>query len=191
MKATLPYAATVALTAGAAGFFGTEHIFRLNSAYDPDFSGVGNYPVGFSILNQVYNNYRVHAVDIDILWSDPSADGIIAGCMIQPSSGSFSLSTSTPQIVDKMTASDCRALNNTGMQTVRVQRRFNVWDLEGFPRDEWVANPNFASAVGTNPSATPYLRVAVACLTSATPTATAQVRLTLHVEFYNRVMLVA
>jgi hypothetical protein len=187
----LPYSATVALTAGAAGVFGSEHIFRLNSAYDPDYSGAGQYPVGFSIYNQVYNNYRVHSVELDLLWTDPSADGLVCAAMAQPSGGSYTLAGVTPQTVDKMTCADVRALNNTGMQSVRVQRTFKIEDLDGVYHNEWLGSQSYQSAVGTNPALTPFLRIAIACLTTATPTATCQVRLLYHVEFFNRVMLVA
>lgn len=187
----LPYATQMAFTAGAAGVFGTEHLFRLASGYDPDYSGAGNYPYGFSAMAALYGQYRVHGVLIDLLWTDPSADGVSVGALVQPSNATFTMPGFAPYVVDRQPGGDVRELNNTGMQTVRVTRRFTIAELEGLTKQQWEANPNYTAAVGSNPSLTPWLRVAVACLTTATPTATCVIRLEYDIEFFNRLVLTA
>jgi hypothetical protein len=190
-RVKLPYATQIAFTAGAAGLVGTEHIFRLNSAYDPDYSGAGNYPYGFAALAAIYGSYRVHAVLIDIVWTDPSADGCLANNMVQPSGATFTLAGVGSYVVDRQPGSDVRVLNNTGTQAVRITKRFTIAELEGLTKHQWEANPNYSATTSTNPSLFPLLRVGLACATTATPTATAQIRLEFDVEFFNRTVLTA
>lgn len=55
-----------ALTAGIS----KTHIFRLNSTYDPDFTGIGHQPQGRDQMINYFNRYRVHNVRYRILCSN-------------------------------------------------------------------------------------------------------------------------
>jgi hypothetical protein len=190
-RVELLYSETVSFTAGASGVYGAEKIFRLNSPYDPDYSGVGVYATNFPQLANIYNNYRVYGVNVDLMWTDPSADGLNVAACIEPSGGAFTLAGQSITLADRQNICDTRALNNTGMQTVRMQRKFRINEIDGILPAEFMGNPGYTAAVTTNPSLTPYMRLAIACYTTATPTASCTVRLTFDVEFYNRAVLTA
>lgn len=51
---------TLDITAGAVDY----HTFRLNSLFDPDYTGVGHQPQWFDQLSAVYRNYRVKGAKI-------------------------------------------------------------------------------------------------------------------------------
>jgi len=55
--ATLRYTDRIALTSvnGAA----TTHVFNLNSIFDPDYTGSGHKPLGYTVYESLYNKYRV------------------------------------------------------------------------------------------------------------------------------------
>lgn len=40
-----------------------DYQFRLNSIYDPNYTGTGHQPYGYDQYNTFYNRYRVHRVD--------------------------------------------------------------------------------------------------------------------------------
>lgn len=50
------------------------HIFRLNSLYDPDYTGIGHQPLGFDQIMPLYNHYTVLGAKVTLIWSnhDPS-----------------------------------------------------------------------------------------------------------------------
>ncbi len=60
-RANLRYSQTAAFTTGAAGVTGTGQLWRLNSLFDPDQTGVGHQPYGFDVLTQYYSKYLVVA----------------------------------------------------------------------------------------------------------------------------------
>jgi hypothetical protein len=186
---TLPYVYNSTLTAGSSNVFGTEVIFRLNSIYDPLYSGAGTYPNGYAAWSGFYADYRVHQVMIDLTFTDPSADGMIVGALVQYSNDTFSLGGNSIATADALQRSDIRPLNNTGEQTVRISRKFNLWDCDGNTRLQWLANPGYQAVFGQNPTLTPFLRIAVASLPSATPTCSVLVRLTFYAELFDRINL--
>lgn len=54
-----------ALASGAGPTFAVQQ-FRGNSIFDPDYSGVGGQPTGYTQLNALYNHYKVFAARITI-----------------------------------------------------------------------------------------------------------------------------
>lgn len=44
----------------------TSRLFRLNSLYDPDLSGLGTQPVGYDQWAAFYNKYRVVSTEVEI-----------------------------------------------------------------------------------------------------------------------------
>lgn len=185
----LPYSSNKTLTAGSASTFGSEYIFRLNSIYDPDYSGTGDYPNGYTAWSNFYADYRVHRVAIDLTFTDPSADGMAVGALLQYSNATSGLAGSSIQTADSQQKADVRPLNNTGSQQVRISRVMNIWDLDGNTRLQWLANPGYQAVFGQNPTLSPYIRIAAACFTSATPTCSVLVRLSYHVELFDRIDL--
>jgi len=188
-RVKLPFASQYNLPTVGSAYFGTEQIMRLNSLYDPDFTGAGNYPYGFSAMSAMYGSYRVRSVLIDLVWSNPSIDGSFVGAMVQPSGSTFTMAGQYPLAVDIQPGGDVRVLNITGSQTVRVTKRFTIAELDGISPTQWAADPNYSAQVGANPANCPLLRLAIQATSSSH--VTVQVRLEFECEFYNRTILTA
>jgi len=182
----IPTSYNLTLVAAAAGLFGTAQSFRLNSVYDPEVAFGPNSPYQYSAIASIWRAYRVHAVTIDAYFSEPSADGMYVAAGIYNSVVTPNISGQTPTTVDQKQMVDLRALNNTGMQTVRITRRINLWDAEGQRREEWIADPNYAALFGANPASCPVVNVAVAGI-AGTPQANCLMRLIFHTEVYGLV----
>lgn len=65
MPATLIYSDHYTLNPGAGTYTGQIH--RLNSLFDPDYTGVGHQPRGFDQLALLYSRYRVNAVKVEVV----------------------------------------------------------------------------------------------------------------------------
>lgn len=187
----LQYGQAYTLTAGAAGVFGTEQVFRLNSLYDPDLTGTGHQPYGFDTLATMYYKYKVRFVRVSLKVSDPSADGIIFCAHFQNPDITFALSGNLPDVVMEKPAMLVRDINNTGSQVVNFTQRFALRDLCGITNVEFSSNTDeYTAAVSASPTKTPYLRTAIAALDgSSTPTVRVQVMLVFETEFFERVVL--
>lgn len=64
MFVKLKYATTMTLTSSTGSK--AAHWFRVNSFYDPDYTGAGHQPVGYDNWNAIYGQSRVHAFKIKV-----------------------------------------------------------------------------------------------------------------------------
>jgi len=78
LEAPMRYADKFNLTIAAGGF--ADYILRANSIFDPDRTGVGHAPLGYSQLAGVYNRYRVDKLEwyIDM----PSVSLTFSACVV-------------------------------------------------------------------------------------------------------------
>ncbi len=155
------FAVAGSLTSGAAGVCGSEWAFRLNSCYDPDYTYAGHQPYGYDQLAAVYGFYIVNAVDVEVIFHDPTVDGLAVCALAQPSSASMTLPGKTNDIVAEMEFGAVGFLSNTGGQKLRMAKTFDLARVEGITKSQYDAQVGvYGAAVTTNPSLSPWLRIA-------------------------------
>jgi hypothetical protein len=183
----MQYSEIVTLTTGTAGIFGTQRSFVDDGVYDPDFSGAGVYPFGYTTMASIYENYRVYGLTVDFLFTDPSADGMVVACLYQPAAVPTGLTSMSITAASSVPFGDVRPLNNTGRQTVRISRHFTIPQLQGMREIEWIANPNFEAQVGANPARLGLFNIGAASA-AGTGGVTCQclVRILYDVEWFGR-----
>ncbi len=186
------YVSFGSLTSGTAGVAGGQYVFRLNSVYDPDYTGAGHQPYGYDTLASIYGRYLVKSVSVRIIFSNPSADGVATCLSITPAnSGPFGMAGLTAEAVAEKPQCRVALLNNTGSQVETYSSSFDLARLEGLSPAQYRAEADtYGAAVGSNPTLTPYLAVALADIVQ-TGGLTCQfgVELDYHVEFYERNVL--
>lgn len=183
------YASTHYLTSGSAGVFGTEQIFRLSSLFDPDYSGSGRQPYCYDEIAVLYRKYLVNAIKVDVVISDPSEDGVVAGFLLQPSLGSLALTGRGVDEVREKPMCTTRVLNNTGSQVVKFSQFLTMSQIEGLKKAQWDTSQSIYGALtSANPSLTPYLRVACASDKGTTGASIyVKLKFTYYTQFYDRV----
>lgn len=89
LKVTLPYGDKIQLNSGVAT--SATHVFRANSLFDPDFSGVGHQPLGHDEYVNFYNHYTVIGSKITATFMPTGASstgqGLCAIALIANSAG--------------------------------------------------------------------------------------------------------
>ncbi len=159
------------------------------SLFDPDFTSTGHQPWCFDQMATLYANYLVKAVDVEILFTDPSTDGLYAVASVQPSGTSTTVAGKTVENLKEVPFSAFVFVNNTGSQVARIAQRFDLAQIEGLKRAQHeAALSQYASACTTNPTLTPWLRFAIGSMNSADSTATMKwtCTLTFEVQFFIR-----
>ncbi len=184
LKTVLSYVDQFTFTgATLSAVFGNENSFRLNSLYDPDYTGTGHQPYGYDQITPFYSRYMVDEVNVRITFFDPQGDGIYCGVFIKNYDDTATLvNSSVPQSVERP---QCwvRPLSNTGSQKIVFERRIKIWELFGLTRVQYEAAwPTLAALVTTNPSVAPYLSVAVADVNASSPALTC--KCTVEMDFY-------
>ncbi len=72
MPITFTYNTRYSLTEAAAGT-GTTYVFRLNSLYDPNLTGVGSQPVGYDQWSTLFNRSIVTRCDVTVTFTNTTA----------------------------------------------------------------------------------------------------------------------
>ncbi len=178
---------------GVATTYGTENVFRLNSLFDPDLTGVGHQPYGFDQLATLYREYKVMGVTVRIEANDPSNDGAIVGALITPQGDPTTLvGASINQMHEKPWFSGLD-INDSGSQRRVLTQYFAMEDLIGCTKLQFDSDSALYSALtNQNPQTGAFLHVALAEYTGGIPAFTVcriTVTLTYHCMFWNRVVL--
>lgn len=179
-KCALEYTTTDLLTDGVAGVMGTEKVFRVNSLYDVDFSGVGRQPYGFDQMATLYHKYMVHAVKVSLVMTCPNEDGIVVGSMFQPFNGGLTLTGRGVDEIKEKPMCVTRTLNNSGSKVVTLSQYMPIHTIEGIRKSQMDLDL-YSALISANPTSTPWFRVAVGTLTG---TGTGQCYVRTNVKFY-------
>lgn len=189
LKAQMPYtySGQLACNTVSVGTFGNEHVYRLNSIYDPDFTGLGKTVIGWNIMDEIYRNYIVHAVKIEILFRDPTTDGGVVGCTYCQDDTSGVIQNKILETVNRHPQTYTSSLNNSGTQKKRFSFYVRPWALEGLSHMEWLANKTSRSSeMSSSPSDDIFFRVAYMNDRSTTDTIQYDLKIIYYTEFFNR-----
>lgn len=157
----LHYAHWTGMTCPAAGVAG-EIIFRLNSLYDPDFSGAGHQPYQYDQLVPMYSESIVYGCKVDLIWDNPSSDGMFMGYAITASNITGVAGKSIDAIMELPGVSVVR-LNNTGSQIRKQSVYVPLHQLAGITKSAYMGEPTIygelmgGSAVPTNMFIRPFV----------------------------------
>lgn len=190
------YSQTKSYTVGGSGVFGTENVFNLNSQFDPDSTGVGHQPYARDTFATLYSRYKVKAVTIDVMFTNPSAQAIACGvAFINPSNtgATGNLAGKSYDAVKERPLTIVKVLQDTGAQSVRIRKTFPLYKLLGVTKLQFDADIGiYDAAKGDDPQATglSFMRVAIADLNlGSAATCTIAVKITMHTDWYERITL--
>jgi len=186
--ASLSYSHNSGLTSGAINTYGAESVFRLNSLFDPDFTGVGHQPYGFDQLSGLYAKYKVLRVTFRLIATTTSnLNNVTIGAVVQGPEQTSSLTGMSWGQVDEKNNGATRVLTLNDPSIIEAS--FPMQAIIGCTGTQFAADTSIYSASITgNPASVCWLRLAVAS-SSAAQGCTFQLRITYHCEFWDRISL--
>lgn len=128
-------------------------VFRANSIYDPDQSGVGRSTVAWSAMNGLYGRYLVTGCKIMIKFTNPASDGMRVGVRLRVAAGGATSGQSVRQLAEQP-LTYMAGLNDTGIQTKTMSFFVRPWSLSGLNKLEYMANTSKYSSVMAGTCAT-------------------------------------
>jgi len=150
------------------GLTGSEYAFRLNSLFDPNFTGTGHQPRGFDQMAGFYLNYCVYKVQIQVRIM--SQDGGVSlaqnfvACNVRPfNNGSYSLGPARRygELMESPTNTIITMNDDQYNQSKSWEQTYWIADIEGIPRGQIYQDDTFKSFPTSNPAKTPFFSVAV------------------------------
>jgi len=129
---------------------GAYYVFRINSIYDPDFTGTGSSAVGYTALSAFYNRYRVMRVRVKLRISSISSGVQAAGVVFGINNNVVSISEKT--LVEP--GAWARTLtNNSGPNSYcELDTLISLPKLLGITRSQYAIENEYAATFGTNPN---------------------------------------
>jgi len=157
-----------------------EQVFRINSLFDPDLTGVGHQPMGFDQLAVLYNRYRVYKATWKIV-SPCSNDVFYVGAL--PANGSWT--GTTWQEFMEQPNSRYKAVGAGGTPTIYISGGAHLATLGGETTSEYGADDRFQALVTASPSEVMLLYVLHYNPTGSSITMRYNIQITYYVEFYD------
>lgn len=152
-----------------------EYVYRANSLFDPDQSGVGGQPDGFDQWKNLYGIYRVVALDVEVMATGNGANtnGLLS---VAPSdtAGGF---LSAEEVAGLRKGQG--AVFSQDSQA-RIKAHWHVSQLLGRSDQAVLGDQECAALVTANPAAAQYVVVAVETGNSATGQTMVWVKLTYY-----------
>lgn len=178
---------------GAAGTYGAQNTFRMNSMWDFDMTGIGHSPYGRDELAQLYGSYKITAMAVDMWITNPTADGMLVSWGVQPPNRpAMPFTGGSPTILIEKPSTQTAYVNNTGSQKVHIKRYYPMYKAAQFTSLQYNANmSDFSAEVTTNPALVPTWAIACANLDGAAPIAQVNIsfKFTLYTQWFQRKQL--
>lgn len=162
----MKYCQFIALDPGTAGV-PDYHYYRMNSIFDPDFSGTGHQPMGHDTYAALYNHYYVKSVKATVYFTSTSAVGTDATiCGMRFDNDTTTTPSGGLNELTEQTGSNWTVLGNrNNRSTARLSKTFNTarhfgsiakWNQSGL-----------GASFGANPSTIAYLQLYAAPIDTA------------------------
>lgn len=162
MRRTHTYNELFTLTTGS-GVTGTQQAMRLNSVYDPNYTGAGHQAYGFDQMAALYEKYRVDNVKFQLLFTTPGAtNDIFCAAAVAPNFSSGMTGAAIYWCTEQPN-SFYGQLSSSGQRRCVLQGNINLAQLCGVPKVKYISDPDYSSAVTTNPAEDIALTFAIAC----------------------------
>lgn len=189
--AALTYSSAYSLASGAIGTYGTEQVFRLNSLYDPDFTGVGHQPYGHDQLALLYSKYKVHRVGVYVeIEASSSATLGYLPVLGMTFTGPEQTASLTGMLWGEVDEKQCATTLSASVMNPRsFSKTFNMQELIGCTKQQFGSDVSqYSASLGANPASIAWLRMALISNVADT-VSIVRVRLVFETEFWDRIPL--
>lgn len=151
MTVSLPYEISSRVTSGV--LTGYDTVFKVNSIYDPEETGVGHQPRGFDQWALVYNKYRVGRVDVNLIVRQRGSHGIISRCLVNNEAAQLHTDPNLGEFPGQV------YLGSTSSNVRPLQRRFRYYPHKvlGKTWKQYIADENTAALCTADPSELVYM----------------------------------
>jgi len=122
-----------------------DHVFNLNSIFDPDVTGSGHQPYGRDQWALLYNRYRVDQAVVTIRLT-----GVASGTLTMLANNS-STAITDPTLAPESPLSTVLPFAANGSPVIRTVT-YNLANISGVTRPEYTADDKYSSAMTTSPT---------------------------------------
>lgn len=159
---TMSYAEPFQMTTSTAAF-GTCQVMRLNSIYDPNYTGGGHVAYGHSTFAIMYGKYRVNRCHWRITLTTPGGanDQYIAATIAPNTTGNITGAVLYNPIEDP--SATVGLMSSDGDRRAVIQGQVDLWKLCGVSKVKYMSDDTYQSGMSSNPAQLALLSFATCC----------------------------
>jgi len=161
-----------------------QRVWRLNSIYDPDYTGTGHQPLCYDQWQVFYKNYRVYKTDVIISLCNEETNAVQVGFVTQPDDTAITADDSAfeqPHVYSRILGAE------SGQNRAIIKRTIHHPRMIGQTSQQFKSNENTYAAFGVNPNTNVFgILFADSIDNSMTPNVSVNVQLIFHVELFGR-----
>lgn len=170
-----------------------NYVFRLNSLYDPNLTGVGKQPRYYDqlVTSQLYRNYVVYKADVTVTMRHQGTNNdVMVGVAVRSTTTSPFTTQDLMYYNAELPYTATRQLNALGDDHARTTFKFSIHMARyfGVKKEKIYSDDIFHGAYNTNPAAAPYLFCAVhndPADTAASASVECEVSILFHAKLWN------
>jgi hypothetical protein len=160
---------------------GNYYSYRMNSIYDPDFSGVGSSAVGYGNLSLMYGLFRVKRVRVMVraflTTTGTATVGILPGL-----NSTYAASIATWQIQPNVQSKMIQGNTGGARAIAEFDVTYDMAKIAGITQKQFDTDMDFTHAVTANPVRSLYLTVFAVGSSGAAQTCVYTIRFVYEVE---------
>jgi hypothetical protein len=178
IRVVLPFEDHLTLTSETTANLATVNSYRLNSIYDPDYTGAGHQPLGFDQYAALYGKYLVIGARWHVqYYHTGSTSVLLASC--KPSSSSSA--PSSAETLAELPGGGTSLIPQSGGPITNLR---GSWSAQKWFGTDPYNSDDFRSVVTDNPFAQVYLHAGIGTITShSAATIVVRVRIMYDVVF--------
>ncbi len=181
LREVLAYHQTGVLTEAAAGA-GAFNTFRLNSIYDPDYTGVGTSAVGYSARALFFGRYKVLRARFSVRFMGSTGGNAIVGVMF----GGNTTLAANPLLWAVEPNSHSKLLQGSTGTTHAIRQFDTTVDMHkvlGITKKQFELDLDYQSAFGSNPQLQAYATIWIYGQSAAAQSVVYDVRVSFDTQF--------
>lgn len=158
-NAHLTYGVNIAMNTVGSIPTANGYRFRLNSCYDPDFTGTGEQPYQYDQLTAIYTKYIVRSCRVHITFNDPTSSGMFVGWSYHTDTTNNDNPTGKT-LGDIMSRPNfqCVPITSYGNESVSLSVNIPVHDIFGLSQSQYLSvTDQYGAAFNANPLSTAFL----------------------------------
>lgn len=165
-----------------------DYIYRGNSVYDPDWSGIGNQPLGFDEWASVYSYYRVYASKLTVSFLSVGGGASNQICATCPNLTNSSF-VSAVRIIETPYSKKRTLTSVSAKGDCFISNFQSTASIFGVDKQTVQSDDMYSAAVTNNPTNTWYWHVFAYDLGNGEANVYVVVNITYYCEFYRRKQL--
>jgi len=187
--AILAYSSTIPLTEAGASV-GAQYYWRLNSIYDPDYTGTGNVASGYGEMGFIWGRYRVLSCRVVLNISNTVGGNQLVGM----SAGLNSTMTSTVRTWPVQPNTWCKLTRGTTggpYGVAHFDKTFKLHEIAGITKKQYLIEDDYAGIFGSNPAINIFLATWLIGESGNTESSLIDIRLFYKVQFFGPLQSIA